>query len=110
MVTRLAFLAAASVLSLAACGAAQTPAASESRASPDGERGALLYDTACSQCHTTQPHWREKRLVRSWSELVFQVDRWQKVAGQNWREADIRDVASFLNDRFYHLSCPAAGC
>ena len=69
------------------------------------ERGALLYDTACGDCHTTQPHWREKRLVHTCAELTAQVTRWQRVAGQNWTSAEISDVAAYLNRRFYRLSC-----
>ena len=35
--------------------------------------------TACAACHTTQAHWRDKRVVRSWGDLVYQVTRWQQV-------------------------------
>jgi hypothetical protein len=78
--------------------------------SADASRGGLLYENACGQCHSTQPHWREKRLVRSWDDLVYQVDRWQRVARQNWSADDVRDVASHLNGRFYHLPCAEQGC
>jgi mono/diheme cytochrome c family protein len=79
-------------------------------ASADAARGRLLYEGACSTCHTTQPHWREKRFVDSWRELVLQVDRWQRVAHQSWSAAEINDVAAFLNERFYKLPCPLPGC
>ena len=35
---------------------------------------------------------------------------WWNVAGQNWSKADIRDVAAYLNWRFYHLPCHEKGC
>lgn len=76
----------------------------------DAQRGALLYENVCGACHTAQLHWREKHLVHSWSDLVYQVDRWQRVAGQNWGADDIRDVAYYLNERFYHVPCPQKGC
>ena len=93
---------------LGGCGAAPrdhaTPPQQEQKAlTADADRGRLLYDTACVQCHTTQAHWREKRLVRSWPDLVHQVTRWQAIAGQNWRTEDVHDVAAYLNGQFYKL-------
>ena len=93
-------------LALAACSApppqpvAPQPVAT---AGPDAKRGELLYETACIQCHTTQAHWRDKRLVRDWPGLLHQVNRWQAVAGQNWHAEEIEDVAEYLNQRFYKL-------
>lgn len=92
----------AALLLLAACGSRE-PASVEAA---DARRGELLYDTACLQCHTTQPHWRDKSVVRSWESLLGEVDRWQKASGQRWSEAEIRDVAAFLNRRFYKLPAP----
>jgi len=60
-------------------------------------------------CHTTQAHWRDKSVVHSWGDLVYQVNRWQGVAGQNWSATDINDVATYLNERFYRLPGPASG-
>jgi mono/diheme cytochrome c family protein len=76
----------------------------------DGQRGRLLYETACVACHTTEAHWRDKRLVRSWPDLVRQVTRWQSNAKQTWTGEEIVDVAAHLNERFYKLPCPVAGC
>lgn len=94
---------------LAACssGPANTVPAS---AMADPARGELLYQTACAACHTEQAHWRDKSIVRSWGDLVFQVTRWQKNAGQSWRPDDIEDVSAYLNRRFYRLPCPVPGC
>lgn len=98
----------AAALALAAgCSA---PRGDPATSSVDPERGRLLYDTACGACHTTQAHWRDKRIVRSWPDLIHQVSRWQGAAGQSWSDAEIEDVASYLNDRFYRLPCPRAGC
>lgn len=93
---------------LAACSSppSGTPVAA---AAPNVERGRLLYETSCNACHTTQPHWRSQRLVKSWSDLVAQVDRWQGIAGVRWTSDEINDVAMFLNEHFYHLPCDACG-
>jgi mono/diheme cytochrome c family protein len=98
---------AALVLLGAGCAA---PAGQQASSMADTQRGGELYGNVCGACHNTQPHWREKRLVHSWSDLVYQVDRWQRAAGQNWGADDIRDVAQYLNERFYHVPCPEKGC
>lgn len=96
------------VLAIAGCSAGKPQESVGPQA--DAARGALLYETACAACHTTQAHWRDKRVVRSWGELIFQVTRWQQVAGQNWNADEVADVAAHLNRHFYGLPCPTPGC
>ena len=72
-------------------------------AGADVQRGRLLYETHCIVCHTTQAHWREKHIVRSWTDLLYQVTRWQKNAGQDWSSEEINDVAAYLNETFYKM-------
>jgi mono/diheme cytochrome c family protein len=107
MNSRLALLIAAAALAGVALAADPQPAGDKRL---NADRGRLLYDTACGECHTTQPHWRDKRIVKSWPELLFQVERWQRVAGRAWTAAEIEDVAAYLNHRFYRMSCQPAGC
>ena len=66
-------------------------------------RGELLYTTHCISCHTTQMHWRDKRAVRDWTSLRFQVRRWQDAASLSWSDGDIQEVARYLNDTIYHF-------
>ena len=95
---------------LAACTGARAPAQpSVAGAVPDVQRGRLLYENSCNACHTTQPHWRSQRLVGDWSDLVAQVTRWQGIAGLHWTSDEIRDVAIFLNEEFYHVPCDVCG-
>src|SRR6266496_3531074 len=47
----------------------------------DEPRGELLYSTYCNGCHTTQFHWRDKKLATDWTSLTHQVRRWQSNAG-----------------------------
>jgi hypothetical protein len=82
----------------------------ETLATADVERGRLLYETHCIACHTTQAHWRDKHIVRSWADLLYQVTRMEKNAGQDWSSAEISDVAAYLNELFYKMPCPAQGC
>lgn len=67
----------------------------------DEKEGRLLYETYCISCHTTQIHWREKRLAKDWITLKGQVDRWQLTIGQSWSRQQIDDVARYLNRQFY---------
>ena len=79
-------------------------------AAADLEHGRKLYEVSCDACHNANVHWRDKRLVDSWPALLHQVNRWQRNSHQKWEAADINDVAAYLNDRFYHLPCPANEC
>ena len=75
--------------------------ASHSQTVPSETRGALLYNTHCISCHTSQMHWRNDKKAYDWESLEFQVRRWQGNAGLQWSDADIAEVARHLNDTIY---------
>ena len=79
-----------------------TPAFAENGARIDTNRGAMLYDNHCIQCHTQQVHWREKKLVTDWESLLAQVDHWQRASGLEWSKNDINEVSRYLNSKYYH--------
>jgi mono/diheme cytochrome c family protein len=89
-------------LALAAGCASSTPEPAAQGLS--AERGGDLYQDYCNACHTAQVHWRDKRLVRTWDDLRYQITRWQRISGQNWSRDEIDDVAAYLNRNFYGLS------
>ncbi len=64
-------------------------------------RGELLYSTHCISCHTSEMHWRDKKVATDWTSLRFQVRRWQGNAGLGWSEADIQEVTRYLNESIY---------
>ncbi len=68
----------------------------------DFERGRLLYDNHCRQCHESRAHLRERRKAFSRAALGYQVDRWQRVLGLGWGREEIADVVEYLNQRYYH--------
>ena len=80
---------------------AAAPLPAQSPAAP--ARGELLYQTHCGTCHTTQMHWREKRLATDWASLTAQVRRWQTNAGLNWPEPTIEEVVRYLNSTIYRF-------
>lgn len=69
----------------------------------DQPRGELLYTTYCVGCHSTQVHWREKKLATDWTSLQFQVRRWQRNTGLGLGEDDISAIARYLNGLYYHF-------
>ena len=73
-------------------------------AQPKGgtSRGELLYTTHCIACHNNQVHWRDKKIARDWTGLKAEVSHWQKVEGLAWSDADIVEVARYLNIHHYH--------
>jgi|GEM_PF-937902 len=70
-------------------------------------RGELLYTKHCITCHSTQIHWREKKLVTDWTSLQSEVQRWQGIAGLWWDKEEIEDVVQYLNDTYYRYPCRA---
>ena len=103
------------VATVAGCGAPpqqQEPRAATAEAHPAADmlRGRDLYQTHCIACHTAQVHWRDKSLVHSWEDLRRQVIRFERIAGQEWSEQEIDDVAAYLNRLFYQLPCKMPGC
>ena len=77
-------------------------------AQPAGpSRGELLYSTHCIACHSTQMHWRDKRVVVDWASLKDQVGLWQNRASLGWTDEDVGEVARHLNDTIYRF--PRAG-
>jgi mono/diheme cytochrome c family protein len=96
MKTRVVSLPASLCLVVALAAQAQAPS-----------RGELLYTTHCVACHSTQMHWRQKKLATTWDTLKAQVQRWQGVAGLDWSEVEVEEVARYLNETIYRYPEPA---
>jgi mono/diheme cytochrome c family protein len=75
--------------------------AAHAQKAPAPGRGELLYTTHCIACHTSQMHWRDHRRAQDWESLKTQVRLWQGNTGLQWDEADISEVAGYLNDTIY---------
>lgn len=66
-------------------------------------RGELLYTTHCIACHSTQIHWRDKRVATDWNRLKEQVRLWQDRNNLAWSEDDIIEVTRYLDQRIYRF-------
>jgi mono/diheme cytochrome c family protein len=94
-----------SLMAALALAAAPVPA-QQTVPGSDASRGELLYTTHCIGCHTTQMHWRDKKLATDWASLKSQVARWQTNTGLGWSDEEIADVTRYLNTRYYHFQSP----
>jgi mono/diheme cytochrome c family protein len=74
---------------------------------PAASRGALLYATHCMACHTTQVHWRQKKLATDWASLNAQVRRWAENSALGWSDEELVDVARYLNATHYRFPMPS---
>ena len=89
-------LAGSALMLVGALAAGQAP----TNNAPNGE---LTYTTYCIACHTTQIHWREKKLATDWTSLRSQVRHWLLEAGTAATEDDIAAVAGYLNGLYYNF-------
>ena len=76
----------------------------------DLERGQLLYNARCVGCHDQSVHNRAARKALSIEGIRSQVRRWDAFLGGAWRDDEVNDVASYLNELFYQYPCPPAVC
>lgn len=76
----------------------------------DTGRGRALYEARCDGCHGTSVHNRAARKARDFGGLRREVARWDRELGHAWTDADIDDVAAFLNERYYRFPCPTDVC
>jgi len=77
----------------------------------DGESlGAALYESRCTGCHERSVHTREPRSAASFDQIRAYVYRWDRYLGGAWQRAEIDAVAQYLNERYYHFTCPQDVC
>ncbi len=76
---------------------------------PVATRGELLYSAHCIACHSSQVHWRDKKLARDWPSLQAEVRRGQKLAQLGWVDGDVAEVARYLNARYYRYPGAQSG-
>ena len=78
------------------------PAVASAQPEINASRGELLYAKHCVSCHDAKIHWRDRRVAKDMTGLNVQVRRWQGIAGLKWSDADIAEVARYLNTLHYH--------
>ena len=67
-------------------------------------RRQLLYENHCGGCHETSVHGRDPRKAGSISEVRHWVNVWQKELKLNWTDADIDNVTTYINLKYYQFT------
>lgn len=68
----------------------------------DSERGKLLYENHCLECHESTVHVRDDHKAKSIEDLRAQVIRWAQDKKLAWKAAEISDVVDYLDEHYYH--------
>ena len=69
----------------------------------DPQRGQLLYENHCRECHEDGVHFRQNRKATDSDELTAFVVQWVRELQLNWTADEVADARSYLNARFYQF-------
>lgn len=70
----------------------------------DLERGKLLYENHCQECHESVVHVRHDRRARFLAELYWQTTRWATDRRLPWGYSEVEDVVQYLNSEYYKFN------
>jgi len=68
------------------------------------DRGELLYENHCLDCHGKNVHTREGRRVSSPEELRAWVMSWVVHSSLPWGQEEVADITAYLDRTFYHFT------
>ncbi|HKJ72117.1 MAG TPA: cytochrome c [Gammaproteobacteria bacterium] len=70
----------------------------------DARHGGKLYSKYCAgQCHTAKVHQRDNVRATNQAKIVSWIQRQcTQAMSQNLSVQDIEDLATYLNDKYYH--------
>jgi cytochrome c553 len=67
------------------------------------DNGKTLVAGNCTKCHDERVYTRPDRRVTTLGGLSQQVSRCEQSLGLKWFDDDITDVATYLNQTYYHF-------
>jgi mono/diheme cytochrome c family protein len=73
-------------------------------------RGEALYEIRCIECHGVSVHSRQNRVAKNYDEVRNWTTRWNQTLGGLWDNADVEDVTSYLNQKYYRYPCTGLQC
>ena len=76
----------------------------------DFERGKSLYNARCVGCHDRSVHQREARKALTIEGIKAQVRRWDAFMQGAWRNDEVNDVTTYLNELYYRYPCTPEVC
>lgn len=68
------------------------------------DRGELLYNNHCQECHDKSVHTRTNSRVTSLESLRVWVVAWSVHNGHFWGNEEVADITDFLNRTIYHFT------
>lgn len=68
------------------------------------DRGELLYENHCQDCHDKSVHTRDELRATSPELLRAWVMSWSIHNGLFWGEDEIADISAYLDQTFYHFN------
>ncbi len=74
------------------------------------DRGKMLYELRCGDCHNSSLHQRSRPVARNYEDVRAWVRHWSGVEGMGWEKQDVDAVTQYLNERFYKYLCPGDTC
>jgi mono/diheme cytochrome c family protein len=80
------------------------------RAATDAWRGRALYESHCGGCHADSVHGRAKRQAGDYAAVRAWVVRWRDSLALAWTDAEVDDVAAYVNATYYRYPCPPSIC
>ena len=76
----------------------------------DPARGRALYEARCGGCHNDSVHNDNSRKARNFEEARARVADFSMQLKTGWSDAQVDDVAVYLNERYYGFPCPTKLC
>jgi hypothetical protein len=76
----------------------------------DFDRGQLLYQARCVGCHDKSVHNRNARKAVTVEAIRAQVARWDRMIGGAWKDPELDDVTTYLNELYYKYPCLPSIC
>ncbi|EGV31659.1 hypothetical protein ThidrDRAFT_1860 [Thiorhodococcus drewsii AZ1] len=68
------------------------------------ESAETLYKNHCLGCHGSEVYTRTNHKITSFEGLKSQVQRCELGLGLQWFDEDVDQIASYLNQHFYHFA------
>jgi mono/diheme cytochrome c family protein len=76
-------------------------------AAQDAERGKLLYETHCGECHYQRVHERLRSDVKDMADLRDTVWRWsRKTTKRSFSVEELDQITAYLNASHYRFALP----
>jgi cytochrome c1 len=74
------------------------------------QRGRMLYEARCIQCHSESVHGNRTRVAKSYDEIRHWVRQWNNNLGRFWQDKEIEEVTTYLNKEYYQYPCAGSAC